>query len=174
MSEQNASEDAKNVLAEMLRQLDIPSTVDVIEADDSFKLSIQSEEAGRLIGKKGQTLESLELILNRILKKHEDGNEHSAWVSIDVDGYCVETPHRENERFGKLPRTEIDRLEALARDIAKEVRKLGTPRVIGPYSPSERRIIHLTLENDPDIETVSDPEADKDRGKKITVKLRDN
>ena len=94
------------------------------------------------------------------------------WYTINVDGYSVEAPVRENERHGRLPREEMARLEALAKDIAKEVKKLGSPRVIGPFNPAERRIIHVTLENDPDVETISDAEADQNRGKKITVKLK--
>ncbi|MBQ9368246.1 MAG: hypothetical protein IJT83_10725, partial [Victivallales bacterium] len=90
-----------------------------------------------------------------------------------VDGYCVEAPVKETEHHGRLPREEISRLEALAKDIAKEVKKLGKARVIGPYSPAERRIIHVTLENDPEVETISDEVADQNRGKKITVKLKD-
>ena len=59
----------------------------------------------------------------------------------------------------------------MAKDIAREVKKLGMPRVIGPFSPSERRIIHLALEKDTEVETVSDAVADERRCKKITVRL---
>ena len=165
-------ERACEVLSKMLELLDIKAKVKDIPSGGHFKLAVESENAGRLIGKKGQTLESLELVFNRVLNNLCDKGRAN-WISIDVDGYCVPVPESEMPRSGKLPREEINRLEHLANDIAKEVKMLRKPRVIGPYSPSERRIIHLALENDPDVETVSDAVADADRGKKITVKLKD-
>lgn len=173
MSETTLKEQACEILGRILELLGVQSNIKVDDSAEGVKLSLDSTEAGRLIGRKGQTLESLELILNRILKKNESSEERLPWVSIVVDGYSVEAPRHENEHHGRLPHDEMQRLQALAKDIAKEVKQLKTPRIIGPYSPSERRIIHLTLENDPDVETVSDPVADQDRGKKITVKLRE-
>ena len=163
------SEHAVQTLTKMLQMLDMESTVTLAEGEN--KLLVASEDAGRLIGKRGQTLECLELILNRIVSNMEEKGR-VPWFTIDVDGYCVEAPVKDAEHHGRLPREEISRLEALAKDIAKEVKKLGKPRIIGPYSPAERRIIHVTLEKDPDVETISDAEADQNRGKKITICLR--
>ena len=165
-------EKACEVLSKMLGFLGIEANVKPIPSSGHFKLAVESENAGRLIGKRGQTLESLELVFNRVLNNLCDKGRAN-WISIDVDGYSVAVPESEIPRSGKLPREEINRLEHLAFDIAKEVKMLGKPRIIGPYSPSERRIIHLALENDPDVETVSDAVADAERGKKITVKLRE-
>lgn len=166
-------EKACEVLAKMLDLLSINAKVHDIPAAGGFRLAVESEDAGRLIGKKGQTLENLELVFNRVLSNLSDKGR-TGWITIEVDGYSVPVPLSEAPRSGKLPREEITRLEHLALDIAKEVKKLHKPRVIGPYSPSERRIIHLALEKDPEIETVSDAEADANRGKKITVRLKDN
>jgi len=165
-------EKACEVLSKMLGFLGIDANVRPIPTAGHYKLTVESENAGRLIGKRGQTLESLELVFNRVLNNLCDKGRAN-WISIDVDGYCVPVPESEAPRSGKLPREEINRLEHLAFDIAKEVKMLRKPRIIGPYSPSERRIIHLALENDPDVETVSDPVADAERGKKITVKLKE-
>ena len=165
------SENAVQTLSKMLEMLDMQSKVTLSETEGENKLLVASEDAGRLIGKHGQTLECLELILNRIVSNMEEKGR-VPWFTIDVDGYCVEAPAKETEHRGRLPREEIARLEALAKDIAKEVKKLGKPRVIGPYSPAERRIIHVTLEKDPEVETISDAEADSNRGKKITVCLK--
>ncbi len=165
-------EKACEVLSKMLGFLGIDANVSVLPTAGHFKLAVESENAGRLIGKRGQTLESLELVFNRVLNNLCDKGRAN-WISIDVDGYSVAAPESESPHSGRLPREEINRLEHLAYDIAKEVKMLRKPRIIGPYSPSERRIIHLALENDPDVETVSDAEADAARGKKITVKLKD-
>ena len=164
-------EKGRKTLGDMLGMLDIKADVRISEEERAPRLEIEADNAGRLIGKRGQTLECLELILNRVLSNAEEKGR-AEWISIAVDGYCVASPEAVKTRPGKLPREEVDRLECLAHDIAREVKMLGKPRVIGPYSPGERRIIHLALENDPDVETVSDAEADQNRGKKITVRLR--
>ena len=165
-------EQAVELLNKMLEALGLESSVTQESFLSETRLSINGPEAGRLIGRRGQTLEALELILNRILKKNENATTRLPWISLEVDGYAVDTPHAEHERPGKLPRTEVERLEALARDVAKEVKIQRAPRVIGPYSPAERRIIHLALINDAEVETVSDAVADSNRGKKITVQLK--
>ena len=179
MTEENTperiqQEQAVELLNKMLDLLGMDSSVTLESFVGETKLAIDGGQAGRLIGRRGQTLEALELILNRILKKNEDAVNRLPWISLVVDGYAVEAPHSERERPGRLPRTEVERLEALARDVAKEVKMQHAPRVIGPYAPAERRVIHLALINDPDVETVSDSEADANRGKKITVRLKSN
>jgi len=177
MPEQTVLEEARGITEELMRLLDVTGTVTPGGDAEGTMLLLASEESGRLIGRKGQTLEALELVMNRILRKNRLEDENLPWVVLDVDGYHVSTPRREEKessgRHSHLPREEEERLVAMARDIAREVRKIGKSRVIGPFSPSERRVIHVTLENDPDVETVSDEQADENRGKKITVRLRE-
>ena len=165
--------DAIELLNKMFGFLEIDASVSEESLADDNKIIVQCNEPGRLIGRKGQALEALELVMNRIVKKNEDATTRLPWLSLDVDGYSVDAPMTEHVHNGRLPRSEMERLEALARDVAKEVKIQKSPRVIGPYSPAERRIIHLALQNDPEIETVSDAQADANRGKRITVKLVD-
>ncbi|HQL09247.1 MAG TPA: KH domain-containing protein, partial [Lentisphaeria bacterium] len=89
MLEKTQQEKAQQVLSELLRLLGTTAQVLCLEQDDDFRLSVQSEEAGRLIGRKGQTLESLELILNRILRCQHNNDESLPWVPVEVDGYSV-------------------------------------------------------------------------------------
>ena len=175
MPDEELKERGIALLNELFSFMEVESTVEAL--DDEYggvKLKIVSEDAGRLIGRGGQTLESLELVLNRILRSQEEEGQHYPWLSLEVDGYHVNPPKSESksgDRHGRLPSEEVARLQAMACDIAREVKKLGRPRVIGPFSPSERRVIHLALENDAEVETVSDSVADEHRGKKITVQL---
>lgn len=177
MSEQTALEEAREITEELMKYLEIPGTVTPADDEAGKMLLLATEESGRLIGRKGQSLEALELVVNRILRKRRLEEENLPWVVLDVDGYHVTMPVQEGKSSGghhsHLPREEEERLVAMANDIAREVRKIGKSRVIGPFSPAERRIIHVTLENDPDVETVSDEQADEHRGKKITVRLRE-
>ena len=178
MSEKTALEEAREITEELMKYLDIPGTVTPADDEAGKMLLLATEESGRLIGRKGQSLEALELVVNRILRKRRLEEENLPWIVLDVDGYHVTMPVQEEKgststnRCSRLPREEEERLVAMANDIAREVRKIGKSRVIGPFSPAERRVIHVTLENDPDVETVSDEEADEHRGKKITVRLR--
>ena len=177
MSELNALEEAREITEELMKYLEIPGTVTPADDETGKMLLLATEESGRLIGRKGQSLEALELVVNRILRKRRLEEENLPWIVLDVDGYHVTMPVQEGKSSGghrsHLPKEEEERLVAMANDIAREVRKIGKSRVIGPFSPAERRIIHVTLENDPDVETVSDEQADEHRGKKITVRLRE-
>lgn len=162
-------ENAKDILAEMLSRLGAVAEVRIMADAPEPKLDLKSSQAGRLIGRKGQNLESLELVLNRILRRQQLDEENTPWVVIEVDGYGV--PHKTVERHGRLMKEEAQRLEAMALDIAKEVKYWGEPKVIGPFRPAERRIIHLTLRSDPAVETVSEAEADENGCKKITIQI---
>ncbi|MFA6929091.1 MAG: hypothetical protein WCT05_02110, partial [Lentisphaeria bacterium] len=80
-------EKATTALTEMVKLLGINAEVSAGALEDNrLKLCLNSSEAGRLIGRKGQSLESLELLLNRILKC---SNEVNPWVPVEVDGYST-------------------------------------------------------------------------------------
>ena len=166
---ENLLANARDILTAMLSRLGTTADVTIITDAPEPKLDLKSEQAGRLIGRKGQNLESLELVLNRILRRHQLDEENTPWVVIEVDGYSV--PHKSPERHGRLQKEEAQRLEAMALDMAKEVKYWGEPKVIGPFRPAERRIIHLTLRNDPAVETISETEADENGCKRITIRM---
>lgn len=171
-------EKAQSVLSELLRLLGTDAKVLCLEQDDDFRLAVQSEEAGRLIGRKGQTLESLELILNRILRCQHNNDESLAWVPVEVDGYSVtrrgagEGSHNGSRDPGSRP--DAARMEGIARDAAKEVKRWKSPRQVGPFNPAERRLVHLTLRDDPEVETISEEQADEQGCKRITIRLKNN
>ncbi len=165
----NLMETAKTVLDEMISKLGIVAEVTIVDDDGERKLDLKSPEAGRLIGRKGQSLEGLELIVNRILRKQTSEDENTPWVVLEVDGYSV--PRKTAaERHGRVSKSDIERLEHIAKDAAKEVKMWGEPKRIGPYKPGERRIIHITLRNDPEVETESDAEPDENNCKMLTIR----
>jgi len=170
MTEENLMESAKGVLEEMIAKLGIEAEVAIAAGDeDAHKLELKSGEAGRLIGRKGQSLEGLELILNRIIRKRTSEEENTPWIVIEVDGYSV-PHHTAAEHHGRVSKQEMERLELIAKDAAKEVKMWGEPKRIGPYKPGERRIIHMTLRNDPEVETESDAEADANNCKMVEIR----
>ena len=186
MAEINSEElsaKARKTLGTMLDYLGL--NVEELKAEvteNKLALKIKSTEPGRIIGRKGQTLDSLQLLLNRIMFK---GEEECPRISIDIDGYAEngsksERPRRERsergERGERRQRRERrgsgaseEQLIEQAKDAAKEVKKWGEPVTLPKMNAHDRRIIHITLENDPEIMTESEGEGNL---KKVVVSLR--
>lgn len=172
MDNSTIRDQAITILTELLQRLDITAQIQPSE-DDDCKIDIKSDEAGRLIGRKGQYLESLELVMNRILRRQFADEPATPWIILDVDGYCVPKPSADNGEGRRRRRGfDTERFETMALDAAKEVKRWGSPRTLGPYRPGERRIIHLTLRDDPEVETISEPEADANGCKRITIRKK--
>ena len=167
MSEMNSEElalKARKTLGTMLDYLGLNAELKAEVTENQLALKIKSTEPGRIIGRKGQTLDSLQLLLNRIMFK---GDEDCPRISIDIDGYAenggrTERPRREraergergerSERGERRPRRERrsgaseEQLIEQAKDAAKEVKKWGEPVTLPKMNAHDRRIIHITLE----------------------------
>ncbi|MFC1501426.1 RNA-binding cell elongation regulator Jag/EloR [Elusimicrobiota bacterium] len=104
-------------------------------------VDIKSDESSLIIGKSGQTLDALETIVNLILNRNEKTRTK---VSIDT---------------GKFRKKQEEKLITMAQNAADEVRKTGQPYHFGPMPAKDRKIIHLFLQNDNEVETVSEGEG---------------
>ncbi|HWO72156.1 MAG TPA: RNA-binding cell elongation regulator Jag/EloR [Dehalococcoidia bacterium] len=111
-------------------------------------LDVEGEDLGILIGRRGQTLASLQYILNLLVAKRT--NKRVAF-GVDVDGY-----RRRRE----------EALVSLAKRTASRVRGTGRSVTLEPMPPNERRIIHLALADDPNVMTVSIGEGE---GRKVAI-----
>ena len=133
------TQDPKALLESILNNLGFDNvTIEEKEKDGSKVLDLQApDDSGRLIGRKGQTLFALQYILNRLLFQNDENSEK---VQIDVGGY----------RFD-----EQDKLAEKAKEAAEQVRRWGDIVELEPMNSYDRRIIHNTLKDDPDIETQS-------------------
>ena len=134
---------------------------------DGLVLSVHTEKPGRLIGRKGQYLESLELVLNRMVHK---ATGEFADVVIDIDGY------QRRERSARPPPAGADEavppeLARLALDTARDVRLRGEPQTIGPLTAAERRGVHRVLRRVPEVASESGADEGENR-KKVTIRLR--
>ena len=156
-------------LVRMTELLGFPVEVAEKEGAETFTLSVQTGDAGRLIGRKGHYLMSLELLLNRIMRKRF---EQCPWVDLDVDGYQKKARRPRGERGGGGEVVDAARFETMAVDAAKEVKKWGEVRKLGPFSARERRVIHLTLKDDREVVTESEA-IEGSRQKKVVVRLAD-
>ena len=162
-TEEQANKSA-DTLTTMLQLLGLDATVEDIEGDGDITLKLQAGDPGRIIGRKGQYIDSLEFLLNRLLRQK---GTFFPRVNVSVDGY--ERKHRPRDGRRGDP-VETERLEQLARDTAKEVKRWGEPKTIPAMRARERRLVHIALRGDTEVETVSGP--DEGQGmKKIVVRI---
>ena len=125
---ERASRLLQEILAQMGMQTDVSSTVH----DSEVVLSFEDVTDGLLIGRKGQTLDALEYLMNRIVARNDDNETH---LLLDAAGY------RDRRR---------QNLESLAMRLGERAKRRRRPVTLSPLNPRDRRIIHLVLEDDPD------------------------
>ena len=123
----------------------------VIEEDGSLTVDMKGANMGILIGKRGQTLDSLQYLANRVANKHQDGYVR---VKLDTENYRA---RRE------------ETLKHLAKNIAHKVKRNRRPVALEPMNPYERRIIHSALQSDPYVTTHSEGEEPY---RKVVVTLK--
>lgn len=131
---------AKNFLSEVFAAMNMAVSVDVSydDMERNMDIELSGKEMGVLIGKRGQTLDSLQYLVSLVVNKEA---EEYVRVKVDTENY-------------RLRRKET--LENLARNIASKVKKTRRPVSLEPMNPYERRIIHSALQNDRYISTHSE------------------
>jgi spoIIIJ-associated protein len=148
-------------LQTMLGHMGMPADIEVeepsspeAEAEEPLKLNIHppsEHHLSLLIGRRGETLSALQLLVSLIVAKQTGNHER---IIVDAQGY---RQRRE------------DNLRSMAERIAAQVRRSGHPITLEAMPPNERRIIHMTLAESPDISTESTGEGDQRR---VVVSLR--
>ena len=137
--EQRAVNFLKEVFAAMdLGEVEIKSEYN--REEGSLDVDFEGEDMGVLIGKRGQTLDSLQYLTSLVVNK---GKDKYIRVKLDTEDYR---------------RRRKETLENLARGIAYKVKKTRRPVVLEPMNPYERRIIHSSLQGNKYVETVSEGE----------------
>ena len=127
----------KAILEKILGTLGFAATVEEQTFDGDLTLDVKTEESGRLIGRQGQTLADLQYLVNRILFQQD---QSAPKVMLDVGGY------RSQARAALVKK---------AKDAADKVRRWGDIVELEPMGSYDRRIVHNTLRDDPDVETQS-------------------
>lgn len=137
-----AAEEAKNVLLDLLDLIGMDTDVEIQRNNATLILSVIGEDLGLLIGRRGDTLTSLQFVLNLILAKRL---KRWARVVVDVEGY---RQRREQT------------LSGLAKRVAFRVQQSGQPVALEAMPAAERRIIHMALADDPHVATGSVGDGD--------------
>lgn len=128
----------KNVLAEMGVSAEIEAKIN--EEENCVEINLNGEDMGILIGKRGQTLDSLQYLVSLVINKHRD---EYIRVKLDTENY------RERRK---------ETLEILAKNIAYKVKRTKRSVSLEPMNPYERRIIHSALQDDKYVFTKSEGE----------------
>jgi spoIIIJ-associated protein len=153
------AEMAAQMLDHLLELMGITADVSIRDAETpgdglgmaKAVLDIEGDDLGLLIGRRGETLASLQYLLNLMVSRKL--TEHATFT-VDVEGY-----RRRREK----------QLNQLARRMADQVRRTRRPVTLEPMPPNERRIIHLTLAEDREVETSSMGEGEN---RKVSISLK--
>ena len=135
---EEAKRRAVDFLKEMFRVMEMNVEIRAEFAEDTLSVEIEGEDMGLLIGKRGQTLDSLQYLTSLVVNK---GMASYVRVKLDTEDY-------RSRRKATL--------ENLAKNIAMKVKKTRRPVFLEPMNPYERRIIHSALQNDPYVTTHSE------------------
>lgn len=127
----------QNVLQAMHMEVELCSKID---EEGALSIEMKGDNMGILIGKRGQTLDSLQYLTNRVANKMQAGYVR---VKLDTEDY------RERRK---------ETLENLARNIAHKVKRTRKPVTLEPMNPYERRIIHSALQGNKNVTTHSEGE----------------
>ena len=131
----------KEITEKLLELLEVKASLVVKEEDEIINIQLETEEPGILIGYHGQALQALQLLISLIgFKKFNE------WVRVVVN-------------VGDYQEKRQESLTKMAQSIAQRAKFSGTSQSLPPMSSAERRIIHLALANDTEVETFSEGEG---------------
>lgn len=129
---------AKSFLANVLKAMNIESTIDAKMVGDKLSIEISGEKMGVIIGKRGETLDSLQYLTNIVVNK-----DHEGYIKVMID--------TENYRSRRE-----DTLKKLAYKLAKKASQTKKPVMLEPMNPYDRRIIHSALQDSRTVKTHSE------------------
>ncbi len=144
---------AKDFLSDVFKSMNLAVVIDAAydDIENTLDIELSGDEMGVLIGKRGQTLDSLQYLVSLVVNK-------------DVDDYIRVKLDTENYRQRRK-----ETLENLAKNISYKVKRTRRPVSLEPMNPYERRIIHSALQNDKYVTTHSEGEEPY---RKVVVTLK--
>jgi len=128
---------AEAILRRMVDAISPESTISIDTKDRQLRFHIEGGQSSILIGKRGQTLEAMQLIVDKAVRRF---NGHAIRLQVDVEGYLA-------KKKAGLVRT--------AQQLAQKVKTKGSPATAGYLNAQDRRTVHLALKSDPNVRTQS-------------------
>jgi spoIIIJ-associated protein len=151
LPEKDAVKGVTGILDTLLGLLGVPGKVEVLSNELPLALDIKGDDLGILIGRRGQTLASLEYITKLVVV-----GRLRAWIPLTVD-------------VGGYKKRRRDSVQRLALYLAEQVKSRRRAITMEPMPAAERRIVHLTLADDPDVTTHS---IDEGEHRKVVILLK--
>ena len=130
--------DPKEFLEKVFAAMDMKVNIKVEQSGNDMDIELSGDDMGVLIGKRGQTLDSLQYLTSLVVNK---GSSEYIRVKVDTENY------RKRRK---------DTLENLAKNLAYKVKRTKRPVTLEPMNPYERRVIHSALQNDKYVSTHSE------------------
>lgn len=127
----------RSALQRIIDFITTDATISIEEGSDRIYFKVQGGNAAVLIGKRGQTLEAIQYLVEKIVNRNR---EERIRIQVDVEGYL------ENRRIN---------LEKTASRLAEKVKRTGKPANIGQMNAHDRRIVHIFLKDDNGVRTQS-------------------
>ncbi|MGJ7044728.1 RNA-binding cell elongation regulator Jag/EloR [Thermoanaerobacterium thermosulfurigenes] len=146
-------ENIKRFLDGLINFMGIDVAYDISEKDNTILVNLKGKGVGLLIGYRGETLDSLQYLVSLVANKNNVEGIHKK-VLLDAENY--------REKREKI-------LINLANKIARKVKQEHRSITLEPMNANERRIIHLALQDDPDIETFSEGD---EPNRRVTISLK--
>ncbi|MFT3983141.1 MAG: RNA-binding cell elongation regulator Jag/EloR [Lachnospiraceae bacterium] len=132
--------DPKEFLSQVFKAMNMDVEISVDFHENEMDIELSGKEMGVLIGKRGQTLDSLQYLTSLVVNK---GSADYIRVKVDTENY------RKRRK---------ETLENLAKNLAYKVKRTKRPVTLEPMNPYERRVIHSALQNDKYVSTHSEGE----------------
>jgi spoIIIJ-associated protein len=129
----------RTVLQHIVDCISPEAKISAEESSERILLNVAGGNPAVLIGKKGQTLEAIQSLVEKIVNKHHNDHDKIR-IQVDVEGYLE---------------TRKANLEKLAARLAEKSKRIRKPVSLGQLSAYDRRIVHLSLKDDPDVRTKS-------------------
>lgn len=142
---------AKLRLEEVLAFFEINATIKVTEEGNLILLNIDTTDSGRLIGRRGETLQAIQHLMNALVRHH---SQDRVFVNVDVAGY---------------KQGQIDLLSAHAKAAAAKALATSREQLLRPMNAAERRIVHMALAKIPTVVTES---VGNDPNRRVVIKKR--
>lgn len=143
---------AKELTIGLLERMGVKKEVEGFLKEGNLCLEIKGDQEGVLIGKHGRTLESLQMLINRMVNKRL---KNAVRVVLDIDDYR---------------KRRAESMANIACRLGEKAKRMGHSLTVGPFNSHDRRIIHLTLKEDPYLKTESLGEGELKKVKIIPIK----
>ncbi|QTA92744.1 RNA-binding cell elongation regulator Jag/EloR [Desulfonema magnum] len=134
---ENPLELGRSALQRIIDFITTDAKISVKETPERIFFNVEGGNTAVLIGKRGQTLEAIQYLVEKIINKH---NAHRIRIQVDIEGYL-------DNRKAKL--------EGLAARLSEKAKRIGKPVTIGQLNAHDRRIVHIALKDDNEVRTQS-------------------